>query len=69
MPLAVRSGSADVNIQNEVIGHFDRTAVSGIVENLLSNAIKYGQGKPIEMDLSRDRRNRPDNRSRQRHWH
>jgi two-component system OmpR family sensor kinase len=53
MPLAVRSGSQlAINVQNDVIGLFDRTAVSGIVENLLSNAIKYGQGKPIEIALT-----------------
>ena len=53
MPLAVRSGSQlTINVQNDVIGLFDRTAVSGIVENLLSNAIKYGQGKPIEIALT-----------------
>ena len=53
MPLAVRSGSQlTINLQNDVIGLFDRTAVSGIVENLLSNAIKYGQGKPIEIALT-----------------
>ena len=53
MPLAVRSGSElSVNVQNDVIGLFDRTAMSGIVENLLSNAIKYGQGKPIEITLT-----------------
>jgi two-component system OmpR family sensor kinase len=53
MPLAVRSGSElSVDLQNDVIGSFDRTAMSGIVENLLSNAIKYGQGKPIEVALT-----------------
>jgi signal transduction histidine kinase len=53
MPLAVRSGSElNVTVQNDVIGLFDRTAVSGIVENLLSNAIKCGQGKPIEIALA-----------------
>ncbi|MGC2306647.1 sensor histidine kinase [Candidatus Binatus sp.] len=53
MPLAVRSGSGlSVDVQNDVIGHLDRIAVSGIVENLLSNAIKYGQGRPIEINLS-----------------
>jgi two-component system OmpR family sensor kinase len=53
MPLAIRSGSGlSVDVQNDVIGHLDRSAVSGIVENLLSNAIKYGQGKPIEINLS-----------------
>src|SRR5580704_10366598 len=53
MPLTVRSGSQlTINVQNDVIGLFDRTAMSGIVENLLSNAIKYGQGKPIEVALT-----------------
>ncbi|MFZ2061533.1 MAG: HAMP domain-containing sensor histidine kinase [Candidatus Binatus sp.] len=53
MPLAIRSGSKlSAKVQNDVIGLLDRTAVSGIVENLLSNAIKYGQGKPIEINLS-----------------
>jgi two-component system, OmpR family, sensor kinase len=53
LPLAVRSGSElNLNVQNDVIGLLDRTAVSGIVENLLSNSIKYGQGKPIEITLT-----------------
>jgi two-component system, OmpR family, sensor kinase len=53
MPLAVRSGSElTVRVQNDVIGLFDRAAVSGIVENLLSNSIKYGQGKPIAITLT-----------------
>jgi len=44
IPLAVRSKSdLIVNVQNDVIDPFDRTAISGIVENLPSNSIEYGQ--------------------------
>ena len=51
--LIVRSGSVMISsIQNEIVGLFDRMAVSRIVENLLTNAVKYGRGKPIELTLT-----------------
>jgi two-component system, OmpR family, sensor kinase len=51
--LIARSGSVMISsIQNEIVGLFDRMAVSRIVENLLTNAVKYGRGKPIELTLT-----------------
>jgi two-component system, OmpR family, sensor kinase len=51
--LIVRSGSVMISsIQNEIVGLFDRMAVSRIVENLLTNAVKYGRCKPIELTLT-----------------
>jgi two-component system OmpR family sensor kinase len=51
--LIVRSGSVMISsIQNEIVGLFDRMAVSRIVENLLTNAVKYGRGRPIELTLT-----------------
>ena len=51
--LIVRSGSVTISsIQNEIVGLFDRMAVSRIVENLLTNAVKYGRGRPIELTLT-----------------
>jgi len=53
LPLVVRSGSELItSIQTEVVGFFDRMAVSGIVENLLTNAVKYGRSKPIVLTLT-----------------
>jgi two-component system, OmpR family, sensor kinase len=52
-PLIARSGSPMISsIQNEIVGFFDRMAVSRIVENLLTNAVKYGRGKLIEVTLT-----------------
>lgn len=40
-----------------VIGHWDRARLDQVLTNLLSNAIKYGQGRPIDIEVSsRDRR-------------
>ena len=51
--LIARSGSVMISsIQNEIVGLFDRMAVSRIVENLLTNAVKYGRGRPIELTLT-----------------
>jgi PAS domain S-box-containing protein len=39
--------------QPDVVGQWDRFRLGQLVENLLSNAIKFGQGKPIEISITR----------------
>ena len=54
-PVVAQSGSElGTAIEDNVRCVLDRLAVSQIIENLLTNAIKYGEGKPIEVRLSRD---------------
>ena len=49
---AERAGSPIVlQLQDGVIGTWDRLRVEQVVENLLSNALKYGAGKPIEVTV------------------
>jgi len=43
-----------ISVEKDVIGLLDRTAIEEVAENLISNAIKYGNGKPIEVTLTRD---------------
>jgi signal transduction histidine kinase len=38
-----------LDIDADLIGHWDRTRVQQICSNLLSNAIRYGGGQPIEI--------------------
>jgi signal transduction histidine kinase len=38
-----------------VVGHWDPMRIDQVLSNLLSNAIKYGEGRPIEIDISTDR--------------
>jgi signal transduction histidine kinase len=38
-----------------LIGKWDRPAIEQVVGNLVSNAIKYGDGKPVDIDLTRER--------------
>ena len=53
-PLLSQSGSdLAIDIEERMIGNLDSTAVTQIVDNLLSNAIKYGQGKRIELSLTK----------------
>jgi signal transduction histidine kinase/FixJ family two-component response regulator len=35
-----------------IVGHWDRERVEQMIGNLLSNALKYGNGKPIDVELS-----------------
>lgn len=39
----------EVDIPPGIVGHWDPSRLSQVVENLLSNAIKFGRGKPIEV--------------------
>jgi signal transduction histidine kinase len=44
----------ELNLQEGVVGMWDRLAVEQVAENLLSNAIKFGAGKPVGVVLRSD---------------
>ncbi len=46
----------DTDLQEGVVGSWDRLALEQVTENLLSNAIKFGAGKPVSVALSADGR-------------
>jgi signal transduction histidine kinase len=51
---AEAAGSAlTMSIETGIVALLDRTAIEEVAENLISNAIKYGDGKPIEVTLTR----------------
>ncbi len=48
-----RSGSTvELFAPLPINGHWDSTRVDQIITNLISNAIKYGEGKPINVDVT-----------------
>lgn len=42
------------DLQDGVVGIWDRLALEQVVENLLSNALKFGAGKPVTLTLRSD---------------
>jgi signal transduction histidine kinase len=44
----------DADLQEGVVGIWDRLALEQVAENLLSNAIKFGAGKPVDIVLRSD---------------
>jgi signal transduction histidine kinase len=42
------------DLQDGVVGMWDRLALEQVVENLLSNALKFGAGKPVTLTLRSD---------------
>lgn len=53
-PAAHSAGSSiSLEIEENLVGALDQTAVEQIIENLLSNAIRYGAGGPVEVTLVR----------------
>ena len=46
--------SVEADLQEGVIGTWDRLALEQVAENLLSNALKFGAGKPVAVTLSAD---------------
>ena len=54
---AMKSGSSVVFINKpKVIGNWDPIRIEQVVTNLVTNAIKYGNGKPITIDLTTDKK-------------
>lgn len=46
----------EADLQEGVVGSWDRLALEEVTENLLSNAIKFGAGKPVSIALTSDGR-------------
>ncbi|MDO9714018.1 sensor histidine kinase [Paracraurococcus lichenis] len=46
----------ETDLQEGVVGTWDRLALEQVAENLLSNAIKFGAGKPVTVALTSDSR-------------
>ncbi|WP_165982735.1 sensor histidine kinase [Dankookia rubra] len=46
----------DPDLQEGIVGMWDRLAVEQVVENLLSNALKFGAGRPVTLTLRADSR-------------
>ena len=52
---ALAAGSTlELTSSGSVAGNWDSSRLDQVVTNLLSNALKFGQGKPIEIQVSRD---------------
>jgi two-component system OmpR family sensor kinase len=45
-----------LDLQDDVVGVWDRLAIEQVVENLLSNAFKFGAGRPVTVTLRCDAR-------------
>lgn len=45
----------EADLQEDVVGTWDRLALEQVIENLLSNAIKFGAGKPVNIVLRSNR--------------
>lgn len=40
-----------VNVEEKIIGFWDRFRIEQVIGNLLTNAIRYGKGKPVEVRI------------------
>ena len=56
--VAARMARSDLqaDLQEGVVGLWDRLALEQVAENLLSNALKFGAGKPVDVALRADGR-------------
>ena len=43
----------NVEVQREIVGRWDAFRIEQVLMNLLSNAIRYGEGRPVEVSLTR----------------
>ena len=44
----------NLQIQENVIGNYDKLRIEQAITNLITNAIKYGESKPIDVEVSTD---------------
>lgn len=52
---AARAGSeVRVSIGGPTVGHWDRLRIEQVLVNLFSNALKFGEGKPVDIELTGD---------------
>jgi signal transduction histidine kinase len=51
-----RSGSRVTLTADSIVGFWDATGIETVMTNLLTNAVKYGEGKPVEVSVTRDTR-------------
>lgn len=54
---AIKASGSDITILNgvKVKGHWDPFRLDQVITNLISNAIKYGEGKPITIEISKEK--------------
>ena len=45
------------SIPEKIVGHWDRLRIEQVITNLFSNALRYGEGKPIEIKLEKEKNN------------
>lgn len=44
-----------IQAKSAVVGKWDKVRIEQVITNLFSNAIKYGEGKPIDIQISKSR--------------
>lgn len=45
---------AQTDIDDSILGHWDRVRIEQVVTNLLTNAMRYGAGKPVSVQVKSD---------------
>jgi PAS domain S-box-containing protein len=54
-PQATKLGTTlQLDVQEGVVGHWDRLRLEQVITNLVDNALKYGAGKPVHVHLHAD---------------
>ncbi len=52
--LARDGRTVKLETDNEIIGNWDKVRIEQVITNLIDNAIKYGDGKPIEVKVTKN---------------